>query len=103
MNAGPLWINKQTNKPTNKQTHCILNRHIFCLIEQFDIVCFHFIIRFRYVKVYLLPDQSRVGKRKTKTKHGTIDPEFNEEMLVRLFYISTLRTWRKQEGSNVFP
>lgn len=37
-----------------------------------------------YAKVYLLPDQSRAGKRKSKTKYGTLDPEFNEEMLYKI-------------------
>ena len=37
--------------------------------------------------MYLLPDQSRAGKRKTKMKHATLDPEFNEEMLVIIVYI----------------
>ncbi|GFT12437.1 synaptotagmin-like protein 4 [Nephila pilipes] len=31
-----------------------------------------------YVKVYLLPDKTRSGKRKTKTKKNTINPVFNE-------------------------
>ena len=48
------------------------------------------------MKVYLLPDQSRTGKRKTKMKHATVDPEFNEELLVGIhtqpvFYDRSLR------------
>ncbi|XP_071956703.1 uncharacterized protein [Antedon mediterranea] len=31
-----------------------------------------------YVKVYLLPDKGRNGKRKSKIKKGTINPQFNE-------------------------
>ncbi|XP_055943748.1 uncharacterized protein LOC129974954 isoform X2 [Argiope bruennichi] len=31
-----------------------------------------------YVKVYLLPDKTRSGKRKTKTKKNTVNPVFNE-------------------------
>ncbi|GFW18061.1 synaptotagmin-like protein 5 [Trichonephila clavipes] len=31
-----------------------------------------------YVKVYLLPDKTRSGKRKTKTKKSTVNPVFNE-------------------------
>nr|XP_042904930.1 uncharacterized protein LOC107436800 isoform X2 [Parasteatoda tepidariorum] len=31
-----------------------------------------------YVKVYLLPDKTRSGKRKTKTKKNTLNPVFNE-------------------------
>ncbi|KAG8181501.1 hypothetical protein JTE90_010172 [Oedothorax gibbosus] len=31
-----------------------------------------------YVKVYLLPDKTRSGKRKTKTKKNTCNPVFNE-------------------------
>nr|XP_032634391.1 synaptotagmin-like protein 5 isoform X5 [Chelonoidis abingdonii] len=33
-----------------------------------------------YVKTYLLPDQSRQSKRKTKIKSNTINPEFNETL-----------------------
>uniref|UniRef100_S4RMM8 C2 domain-containing protein n=1 Tax=Petromyzon marinus TaxID=7757 RepID=S4RMM8_PETMA len=33
-----------------------------------------------YVKVYLLPDKSRQGKRKTKIKKNTINPVFNETL-----------------------
>ncbi|GBM68698.1 Synaptotagmin-like protein 5 [Araneus ventricosus] len=31
-----------------------------------------------YVKVYLLPDKTRSGKRKTKTKKNSVNPVFNE-------------------------
>ncbi|EZA46725.1 Synaptotagmin-like protein [Ooceraea biroi] len=33
-----------------------------------------------YVKVYLLPDKSKSGKRKTKVKKHTLNPEFNETL-----------------------
>ncbi len=33
---------------------------------------------FRYVKLYLLPDRSKSGKRKTKVKRHTLNPVFNE-------------------------
>ena len=38
---------------------------------------------FRYVKVYLLPDKSKSGKRKTKVKKHTINPVFDEVLKVR--------------------
>lgn len=45
----------------------------------------HFDIRYsaRYVKVYLLPDKSKSGKRKTKVKKHTLNPEFNETLKVK--------------------
>ena len=33
---------------------------------------------FSYVKVYLLPDRSKAGKRKTKVKKHTLNPVFEE-------------------------
>ena len=36
----------------------------------------------RYVKVYLLPDKTRGGKRKTKVKKNTLDPDFDEILKV---------------------
>ncbi|GBP28101.1 Synaptotagmin-like protein 4 [Eumeta japonica] len=33
-----------------------------------------------YVKVYLLPDKSKAGKRKTKVKKNTLHPEFEETL-----------------------
>jgi Ca2+-dependent lipid-binding protein len=38
----------------------------------------------RYVKVYLLPDKSKSGKRKTKVKKHTLNPVFDETLKVRL-------------------
>jgi hypothetical protein len=38
----------------------------------------------RYVKVYLLPDKSKSGKRKTKVKKHTLIPVFDETLKVRL-------------------
>jgi len=37
---------------------------------------------FRYVKVYLLPDKSKSGKRKTKVKKHTLNPVFEEVLKV---------------------
>ncbi|XP_033100464.1 synaptotagmin-like protein 4 isoform X6 [Anneissia japonica] len=37
-----------------------------------------------YVKIYLLPDKGRNGKRKTKTKKGTINPQFNEVLRYKI-------------------
>ncbi|CDQ70071.1 synaptotagmin-like protein 4 [Oncorhynchus mykiss] len=33
-----------------------------------------------YVKCYLLPDKSRIGKKKTTIKHNTVDPTYNETL-----------------------
>ena len=38
--------------------------------------------RYRYVKVYLLPDKSKSGKRKTKVKKHTLNPVFDELLKV---------------------
>lgn len=35
-----------------------------------------------YVKVYLLPDKSKGGKRKTKVKKHTLNPVFDEILKV---------------------
>lgn len=35
-----------------------------------------------YVKVYLLPDKSKSGKRKTKVKKHTLNPVFEEVLKV---------------------
>lgn len=37
---------------------------------------------FRYVKVYLLPDKSKSGKRKTRVKKHTLNPIFDEVLKV---------------------
>ena len=37
---------------------------------------------FSYVKVYLLPDRSKAGKRKTKVKKHTLNPVFEEILKV---------------------
>ena len=37
---------------------------------------------FSYVKVYLLPDKSKSGKRKTKVKKHTLNPVFDEILKV---------------------
>ncbi|NWR70114.1 SYTL3 protein, partial [Centropus unirufus] len=39
-----------------------------------------------YVKVYLLPDKSPRGKRKTAVKKSTVDPEFNETLKYKIEY-----------------
>ena len=47
---------------------------------------------FRYVKVYLLPDKSKSGKRKTKVKKHTLNPVFDEILKVTLHPESTFTT-----------
>ncbi len=42
-----------------------------------------FILSCSYVKVYLLPDKSKSGKRKTKVKKHTLNPVFDEILKVR--------------------
>lgn len=46
-----------------------------CFKKPFNFVC-------RYVKVYLLPDKSKSGKRKTKVKKHTLNPVFEETLKV---------------------
>jgi hypothetical protein len=41
----------------------------------------------RYVKVYLLPDRSKAGKRKTKVKKHTLNPLFEEILKVQDFFL----------------
>ncbi|NXK86253.1 SYTL3 protein, partial [Formicarius rufipectus] len=48
-----------------------------------------------YVKVYLLPDKSARGKRKTAVKKGTVDPEFNETLKYKIEH-SQLRSRQLQ-------
>jgi Ca2+-dependent lipid-binding protein len=43
------------------------------------------IILCRYVKVYLLPDRTKTGKRKTKVKKHTLNPIFEETLRVSHF------------------
>ena len=47
------------------------------------ILLYVFSLFFRYVKVYLLPDKSKSGKRKTKVKKHTLNPVFDELLRVR--------------------
>lgn len=39
---------------------------------------------YSYVKCYLLPDKSKLGKRKTAVKKKTSHPTFNEILRVRI-------------------
>ncbi|NXP21449.1 SYTL3 protein, partial [Scytalopus superciliaris] len=48
-----------------------------------------------YVKVYLLPDKSPRGKRKTAVRKGTVDPEFHETLKYKIEY-SQLRSRQLQ-------
>lgn len=51
---------------------------------------------FRYVKVYLLPDKSKSGKRKTKVKKHTLNPVFDEMLKVIIESV-----WKRHLGSFV--
>lgn len=51
---------------------------------------FIFCFAYRYVKVYLLPDKSKSGKRKTRVKKHTLNPIFEETLKVYLFYFKTI-------------
>lgn len=53
-------------------------------LHLFVIISFIFIDPNRYAKVYLLPDRSKSGKRKTKVKKHTLSPMFEENLKVRL-------------------
>lgn len=43
-----------------------------------------FFLCIRYVKSYLVPDNSNMGKRKTSVKKKTLNPTFNEILRVRM-------------------
>lgn len=42
---------------------------------------------YRYVKCYLLPDKTKLGKRKTTVKKKTFNPTYNEILRVRIPYL----------------
>lgn len=66
---------------------------------------FHlYLIIYRYVKVYLLPDRTKSGKRKTKVKKHTLNPVF-EEVLKFYMTISEIETrtlWLSVWHSDMF-
>ena len=47
----------------------------------------------RYVKVYLLPDRSKSGKRKTKVKKHTLNPLFEEILKVSVTLKKKIRRY----------
>ncbi|XP_015434021.1 PREDICTED: uncharacterized protein LOC107189855 [Dufourea novaeangliae] len=57
-----------------------------------------------YVKVYLLPDKSKSGKRKTKVKKHTLNPEFNETLKfhMNLSGLETRTLWLTVWHSDMF-
>ncbi|RWS13731.1 uncharacterized protein B4U79_04967, partial [Dinothrombium tinctorium] len=57
-----------------------------------------------YVKVYLLPDRTKAGKRKTKVKRHTLDPIFDEvfKFNLPLSEISTRTLWISVWHSDIF-
>lgn len=57
-----------------------------------------------YVKVYLLPDKSKSGKRKTKVKKHTLNPEFNETLKfhMSLSGLETRTLWLTVWHSDMF-
>ena len=61
---------------------------------------YNFIFLFSYVKVYLLPDKSKSGKRKTKVKKHTLNPVFDEMLKVRLS--PGISYWRREFTNNTF-
>ena len=62
------------------------------LTYQLDCAC---CILCRYVKVYLLPDKTKNGKRKTRVKKHTLHPIFDEVIKVR--QTNTQRSYPAQE------
>ena len=50
---------------------------MFCFLFLSSDVC-------SYVKLYLLPDKTKGGKRKTKTKRNTLEPDFDEILVVSI-------------------
>lgn len=59
---------------------------------------------FRYVKVYLLPDKSKSGKRKTKVKKHTLNPVFDETLKfhISLTGLETRTLWLTVWHSDMF-
>ncbi|CAK9833330.1 Synaptotagmin-like protein 5, partial [Anthophora retusa] len=59
---------------------------------------------YTYVKVYLLPDKSKSGKRKTKVKKHTLNPEFNETLKfhMSLSGLETRTLWLTVWHSDMF-
>ena len=48
---------------------------------------FLLLLSFRYVKLYLLPDEKKLTKRKTKAAKQTIDPSFRSTLTVGIAHI----------------
>ena len=58
-------------------------------------MCSFLMFYFRYVKVYLLPDKTKASKKKTKVKHKTLNPEWNDIIEVRYSTLCLLVTREK--------
>lgn len=50
----------------------------------FVLFCFVF---YRYVKCYLVPDKTKLGKRKTTVRKKNLNPNYNEILRVRIPYV----------------
>ena len=48
---------------------------------------FLLLLSFRYVKLYLLPDEKKLTKRKTKAAKQTIDPSFRSTLTVGIAHV----------------
>lgn len=73
-----------------------------CIYEQR--VCTLSVCSYRYVKVYLLPDKSKAGKRKTRVKKHTMNPIFDEVLKysVSLEELNSRTLWLSVWHSDMF-
>lgn len=56
----------------------------------------------RYVKTYLLPDKTKESKRKTSYRKATLNPEFDEQVKVRLRFKLCTCLFRSSYPCNFF-
>lgn len=77
-------------------------KHLFLVFISLDANFDKFF--FRYVKVYLLPDKSKSGKRKTKVKKHTLNPIFDEVLKfhISLSGLETRTLWLTVWHSDMF-
>lgn len=69
-------------------THCCLvtkdlAAYFFDLFFSFEVSKYVSSVH-RYAKVYLLPDKTKGGKKKTKTRKNTLNPDFDEILTVNM-------------------
>ena len=82
-------INHHTHLTCKKRqihTHIYsIHVHVYvhaCIYNVYNCIIMVYLFILRYVKTYLLPDNSKKSKRKTKVKKKTIDPVYQETLKV---------------------